>query len=381
MKEDLVGKTVVVGLSGGVDSSVAAALLKERGAKVVGLFMKNWEEKDERGNCLSSLEYEDVEKVCDVLDIPHYTVDFVKEYWDNVFVDFLEGYKKGFTPNPDILCNREIKFKAFFNKAMDLGADYLATGHYCQIDRSNPKSPKLIKGTDFNKDQTYFLYTINDETLKRVLFPIGHLEKSKVRELANKFNLPTENKKDSTGICFIGERNFRPFLSNFLTPKKGSFLMLDGSKVGEHNGAHFYTLGQRKGLGLGGPGEPWFVVGKDIEKNILYVERGERHPALYYDELEACELSWVDQSFVFKKGEVINLMCKARYRQEDQKCQIESRGAGEVLIKFDIPQRAVTIGQSIVFYTKNECLGGGFISKLGENYDQMNKYLPEIVAR
>ena len=250
---DLKGKKVIVGLSGGVDSSVTAALLKEQGADVFGLFMKNWEEKDPNGRCISSKEYEDVISVCEKLDIPYTSIDFVQEYQENVFNEFLEGYQKGHTPNPDILCNREIKFKVFFEQAMLMGADYLATGHYCQIGKTETGELCLLKGKDSNKDQTYFLGAIPGNVLDKVLFPIGHLDKSEVREIAERYQLSVSKKKDSTGICFIGERNFKPFLANYLKPKKGKFIELEtGDIVGEHDGAQFYTIGQRKGLGLGG---------------------------------------------------------------------------------------------------------------------------------
>ena len=366
--------TVIVGMSGGVDSSVCAAVLKEQGYNVIGMFMKNWEEEDENGVCQSAKEYADVIAVCEKLDIPYYSVDFVKEYRDNVFKYFLEEYEAGFTPNPDILCNREIKFKVFLNKALELGADYLATGHYCQnkvIDGKN----RLIKGNDPGKDQTYFLYTMKEEKLNHVIFPIGHIPKTEVRVLAEKYDLATKHKKDSTGICFIGERNFKNFLSNYIQIKPGKFEMLDGTVVGEHTGSAYYTIGQRKGLGLGGPGAAWFVVGKDTERNVVIVERGEEHPALYFDELWANEISWVESSssieFPFK--------CKAkiRYRQADQDCTILGIKDGVAHIQFNTPQRAVALRQSIVFYVSMEgeqvCLGGAMISKAGESHFEQGK--------
>ncbi len=288
-------KTVVIGMSGGVDSSVCAALLKEQGYKVIGLFMKNWEELDEHGVCQSSKEYADVISVCERLDIPYYSVDFIAEYRDQVFAHFVEEYKLGYTPNPDVLCNREIKFKVFFDKAMEMGADYLATGHYCQNGVVDGKHA-LIKGADPLKDQSYFLYTIKSEILEKVLFPVGNIPKTEVRKIAAKYDLATKEKKDSTGICFIGERNFKNFLSNYVTFTPGNFETLEGQIVGEHTGAVYYTLGQRKGLGLGGQGEPWFVVGKDMSRNVVIVERGEFHPHLYSDSLTATELSLVNGS-------------------------------------------------------------------------------------
>ncbi len=370
-------KTVVVGMSGGVDSSVTAALLREQGYRVIGMFMKNWEEKDENGVCQSSKEFADVVKVCERLDIPYYSIEFVQEYWDNVFTRFLKEYEQGYTPNPDILCNREIKFNAFLGKAMNLGADYLATGHYCQ-NILGENGPELVKGTDAGKDQTYFVYTLNRDILKNVLFPIGHIEKSEVRELARKYDLVTHDKKDSTGICFIGERNFKPFLSRYLETKPGEFKTLDGKSVGSHAGVAFYTLGQRKGLGLGGEGDAWFVVKKDSSKNIVYVERGEKHPALYSDELTANELSWVSQT----APTPLPFRCKAkvRYRQNDQDCTIISLNDGQIRVVFDEPQRAVTIGQSIVFYDKDRCLGGGVIRETGPSYFEMGKSLqPSLI--
>lgn len=349
---------VVVGMSGGVDSSVAAALLKEEGYKVIGMFMKNWEEFDEHGVCNASKEYADVISVCEKLDIPYYSVDFIKEYRDQVFSHFVAEYDKGYTPNPDILCNREIKFKVFFEKARALGADYLATGHYCQRELINGEWC-LTKGADFGKDQSYFLYTNKKEILEHVLFPIGHLQKKEVRAIATKYDLSTKNKKDSTGICFIGERNFKNFLGNYIKFKEGEFQTLDGTKVGIHTGAHYYTMGQRKGLGLGGQGEPWFVVGKNMEKNIVFVERGEHHPALYSSSLTATDLSFVkgfwDKPLPYK------CKSKIRYRQEDQDCIVEKIEGDKIWVTFPEAQRGVTPRQSIVFYDGSICLGGAMI--------------------
>lgn len=365
-------KTVIVGMSGGVDSSVTAALLKEQGYRVVGLFMKNWEELDENGVCQSAKDYQDVIKVCEKLDIPYYSVEFVNEYRDNVFKHFLAEYEAGHTPNPDILCNREIKFKVFFDKAMELGADYLATGHYCQHIQKEGRS-YLVKGDDPGKDQTYFLYTMKEEILKKVLFPLGGLQKSEVREIAHKYNLATKDKKDSTGICFIGERNFKNFLSQYIQLKPGKFENLKGEVVGEHDGAAYYTIGQRKGLGLGGQGEPWFVVDKDIERNVVIVERGESHPALFCDELWANELSFVQDDWSSQQKLPLKLWCKVRYRQPDQECTLESIVDGVAHVTFKESQRAVTIRQSVVFYQdlengKRVCVGGGMISKRGETH-------------
>ncbi len=346
-------KKVVVGMSGGVDSSVAALLLKEQGYDVIGLFMKNWEEKDGDGICLSSKDYDDVVKVCQQIDIPYFSVNFVKEYWDLVFSHFIDELKLGWTPNPDVLCNREIKFKALFEKAKDLGADFLATGHYAKTEGG-----LLFKSEDQEKDQTYFLYTLKSEILDKVLFPLGDLKKTEVRKIAAKHGLSTSQKKDSTGICFIGERNFRPFLSRFIPYQPGKLQTLSGKVVGEHLGVAYHTIGQRKGLCIGGPGEAWFVVGKDVEKNIIYVEQGEDHPALYSSQLIATDITWVTQApqLPFK------CHAKVRYRQPDQECVIEKIEDNRLFVSFPKPQRAITPRQSIVFYHNNCCLGGALIS-------------------
>jgi len=374
-KPNLAGKskaetTVIVGMSGGVDSSVCAALLKEEGYKVIGLFMKNWEEFDEHGVCQSSKEYADVIKVCEALDIPYYSVDFIKEYHDQVFSQFVEEYKLGFTPNPDILCNREIKFKVFYEKAMELGADFLATGHYCQI---HYNTLELCKGNDPLKDQSYFLYAINREVLSKVLFPIGHLPKTEVRAIAERFNLATKEKKDSTGICFIGERNFKNFLSNYVAFEDGNFETLEGKVVGRHTGATYYTIGQRKGLGLGGQGEPWFVVSKDMSRNVVIVERGEYHPHLYADTLTATDLTFIAGEF----NKPLPYLCKAkiRYRQKDQECLITKIEGDTIHVHFKEPQRAITPRQSVVFYDGDICLGGGMIQSSGPSYYDQNKPL------
>lgn len=357
-------KKVILGMSGGVDSSSCAAVLKLQGFAVTGMFMKNWEEKDESGICTSEKEYSDVIKVCEKLDIPYYSVNFVKDYEENVFKHFLKEYELGFTPNPDILCNREIKFKVFFEKAISLGADYLATGHYCQKDELN----QLVKGHDSNKDQTYFLYTIKENILKKVLFPIGSIDKNIVRKIAKDFDLVTHDKKDSTGICFIGERNFKKFLSNYLKEQKGNFVNLENNSIlGPHDGACFYTIGQRKGLGLGGPGGPWFVANKDVKSNIVYVVEGDNHPALFSTELKSTEESWVNQRPSFP------LRCKAkiRYRQADELCTV-TEADGSLLVTFDIPQRAIAIRQSVVFYSEDVCLGGAIIESRGATLFQQN---------
>lgn len=351
-------KIVAVGMSGGVDSSVSALLLKQQGYEVIGLFMKNWEETDDQGICRSAQDYQDVAQVCEKLDIPFYSVNFVKEYWDNVFIEFLEELKLGHTPNPDILCNREIKFKVFLEKALSLGADFLATGHYCQ-NSFEQGSYFLLKGSDLNKDQSYFLYTLGQNVLDKVLFPIGHLDKPTVRKLAKEHQLITHNKKDSTGICFIGKRDFKEFISQYIPYQIGNFENLKGDVISRHHGAAYYTIGQRKGLNIGGAGDAWFVVGKDISRNVVVVEQGTDHPALYEDRLIATELTWISG----QPPHPLPYRCQAkiRYRQEDQPCTIESIDDVQLFVKFDRPQRAITPRQSIVFYQDNRCLGGGMI--------------------
>jgi len=348
-------KRVIVGMSGGVDSSVTALLLKQQGYEVIGLFMKNWEEKDSEGVCQSVKDYEDVIRVCDKIGIPYYSVNFVNEYRDNVFASFLTDLKAGHTPNPDILCNREIKFNVFLKKAMELGGDYLATGHYCRIENG-----KLLKGVDSSKDQSYFLYTLSSEKLAKVLFPIGDLPKSKVRELARDAGLPTSEKKDSTGICFIGKRDFKPFISRYIAYKKGPMISAEGKKVGSHDGIAFYTIGQRKGLGIGGEGDAWFVYDKDVAKNIVYVAQGENHPVLFKDRLQATDLTWVETAPEFP----YRCTAKIRYRQVDQPCTLVKMDDGVLDVVFDAPQRAVTPRQSIVFYEGDVCLGGGIIAPM-----------------
>jgi len=360
-------KTVIVGMSGGVDSSATAIIIKLLGYKTIGMFMRNWEEIDADGVCTAEAEYQDVIRVCEEIDIPYYSVNFSEEYKEFVFNDFVQEYKEGHTPNPDILCNREIKFKVFFNKAKEFGADYLATGHYCQKQMIDAKA-YLKKGSDNKKDQTYFLYAIDSEVLKDVLFPIGHLPKPEVRKIAEKFNLITHDKKDSTGICFIGERNFKKFLSQYIKSKQGKFVHLDDSRtLGNHDGMCFYTIGQRKGLGLGGPGGPWFVAKKDIENNIVYVVEGEEHPALYADDLIADEITWITKEPVFP----LSCSAKIRYRQADQTCTVNKEG-DELKVTFDKPQRAISLRQSLVIYQDDICLGGGMIKVSGETYFEKN---------
>lgn len=362
--------TVVVGMSGGVDSSVTAYLLKQQGFNVIGLFMKNWEESSP-GVCPAALDFDDVALVCRKIGIPYYPVNFVKEYQDLVFAHFLKESLAGNTPNPDILCNREIKFQVFLEKALELGATYLATGHYSRNELKDGRR-LLTKGIDPDKDQTYFLYTLKENILEKVLFPIGHLHKSEVRKIAREAGLPTAEKKDSTGICFIGKRNFRQFLSQHLNCEEGHFETLDGKVMGKHAGLAFYTIGQRKGLAIGGAGEAWFVVGKDLSRNVVLVGQGAQHPALYADELIAKELTFVSDCLP-----KVPFTCKTkiRYRQHDQPAVIAQINDGKALVKFLRPQRAITPGQSIVFYDGATCLGGGVIETSGPSYYSQAKPL------
>lgn len=345
-------KKVAVGMSGGVDSSVSALILKNQGFSVFGIFMKNWEEDSDTGLCQSAADYEDALMVCQKLNIPLYSCNFSKEYWDLVFAKFLDGLKLGYTPNPDVLCNKEIKFRFLLKKAKELGADFLATGHYCQTEGN-----RLLRGLDQSKDQSYFLHAIDSKALKDVIFPVGNLLKKGVRALAEEADLITAKKKDSTGICFIGERNFRNFLKTFIPEKEGDFRTLSGKVVGKHTGAAYYTIGQRKGLGIGGAGDAWFVVEKDIEKNIVFVEQGENHPALFSSELIAYDVNWIAFSPAFP----LHCTAKIRYRQEDQDCIVTQKENGQLRVSFPIPQRAITSGQSIVFYHQEQCLGGATI--------------------
>ena len=353
---------VVIGMSGGVDSSVAALLLKQEGYDVIGIFMKNWDEKDEFGYCSASEDYEDVQRVCDQVGIPYYTVNFEKEYWDKVFTYFLDEYKKGRTPNPDVMCNKEIKFKAFLEHALQLGADYLATGHYARVDLHEGEY-RLLRGLDSNKDQTYFLNALGQYQLSKAMFPIGHLDKAQVREIATSHGLATAGKKDSTGICFIGERDFKQFLSNYLPAQPGEIRSLEGEYKGKHDGLMYYTLGQRKGLGIGGAGsgEPWFVVSKDLKNNILYVVQGENNPALFSNGLLATDVNWVSSK---QPDSTFKCVAKFRYRQQDKKVTVEMTSATTCRVMFDEPQSSVTPGQAVVFYDGEVCLGGGTIDKI-----------------
>ena len=355
---------VVVGMSGGVDSSVTALLLKEQGYDVIGIFMKNWDDTDELGYCTATEDYKDVALVANQIGIPYYSVNFEKEYHDRVFSYFLEEYKKGRTPNPDVMCNKEIKFKAFLDYAMELGADYVATGHYARVVRDEDGKAHLLRGKDSNKDQTYFLSQLSQEQLSKAMFPLGEIEKSEVREIAEKANLATAKKKDSTGICFIGERDFKDFLMNYLPAKSGEMQTLDGEVVGKHDGLMYYTIGQRKGLGIGGSkdgtNEPWFAIGKNLEENVLYVGQGYENDHLYADTLEASDFLFTGDAEELPRE--FRSMAQFRYRQKAVPVTVyldETRTKARVV--FDEAARAITPGQAIVLYDGDECLGGGII--------------------
>ncbi|MBV2127529.1 tRNA 2-thiouridine(34) synthase MnmA [Arsukibacterium indicum] len=358
-------KKVIVGMSGGVDSSVSAYLLIQQGYQVEGLFMKNWEEDDNDEYCAAAEDMQDAQQVCDKLGIVLHKVNFAAEYWDNVFEYFLAEYRAGRTPNPDIMCNKEIKFKAFLEFAAEaLGADYIATGHYVRRRFENGQW-QLLRGLDSNKDQSYFLYTLSGQHVAQTLFPIGELEKPAVRAIAEQQGLVTHDKKDSTGICFIGERKFKDFLQQYLPAQPGDIVSIDdGQLLGRHDGLMYHTLGQRKGLKIGGLREgsddPWYVVGKDLQQNRLLVAQGHDHPALLASGLIASQLDWVD-----RKGPQQPMRCtvKTRYRQTDINCTLTPLADGQVNVVFDQPQKAVTPGQSAVFYLDDVCLGGGIIDK------------------
>ena len=353
---------IIVGLSGGVDSSVSALLLKEQGYDVEGLFMKNWEELLPEGECMWEADVEDAMQVCNQLEIPINTVDLANDYWDKVFTHFLEEYKSGRTPNPDVLCNQEIKFRAFLEHATHLGAKKIATGHYARITEVNGHY-QLKKGLDSNKDQSYFLCRLNQDQLRLSLFPIGELEKNDVRKLAKKAGFQTHDKKDSTGICFVGERPFREFLSRYLPEQTGEIKTSDGKVIGEHNGVFYYTLGQRQGLGIGGIegaiDSPWYIYKKDIENNVLFAVQGHDHSLLYSQKLTATDINWVSGV-----APVAPCKCtaKTRYRQADQACTITLIESDNCSVTFKDLQRAVTPGQFVVFYDADICLGGGIIN-------------------
>ena len=351
---------VIVGMSGGVDSSVSALLLLEQGYQVEGLFMKNWEEDDGTEYCTAREDLADAQAVCDKIGIKLHTANFAAEYWDNVFEHFLAEYKAGRTPNPDILCNREIKFKAFLDYAISLGADMIATGHYVRR-RDAEGRCELLKGLDPNKDQSYFLHAVSGEQLSRTLFPVGELEKPEVRAIAEKYSLATAKKKDSTGICFIGERRFSDFLKQYLPAQPGDIETIGGDVIGKHHGLMYHTIGQRQGLGIGGlkdaGDEPWYVLSKDLERNVLLVGQGNNHPLLFARALHVSDIYWVNP---VELAEPLRIAAKVRYRQADQACRLEKTATG-YRVEFDEPQRAVTPGQSVVFYDGEICLGGGVI--------------------
>jgi len=365
-------KRVVIGMSGGVDSSVSAWLLKQQGYEVIGLFMKNWEDDDDSEYCSTRQDWIDAASVADVVGVDIEAVNFAAEYKERVFAEFLREYQAGRTPNPDVLCNAEIKFKAFLDHAMHLGADLIATGHYARVRQvsagPDAGSFQLLKAIDASKDQSYFLHRLNQAQLSKTLFPLGEIHKTEVRQIAEKIGLHNAAKKDSTGICFIGERPFREFLNRYLSYQPGPMMTPDGEVVGEHVGLSFYTLGQRKGIGIGGmknhrnaagDSEPWYVARKDVDKNILYVVQGHDHPWLLSSELEAAQASWIAGAPPAEG----TLSAKTRYRQADVPCDLRTNGADNFSLSFPTPQWAVTPGQSAVLYQGDVCLGGGIINR------------------
>jgi tRNA-specific 2-thiouridylase len=371
---------VMLGVSGGVDSSVAALLLQQAGHEVEGLFMQNWEEDDRSGPCTTDTDRKDAVAVCGRLGIPFYARNFAAEYWDGVFEHFLAEYRAGRTPNPDVLCNREIKFKTFLDEARALGAEKIATGHYARVDELDGRF-RLLRAVDTSKDQTYFLHAIGQQQLASTLFPVGEIEKTRVREIARDAALPTHAKKDSTGICFIGERDFREFLSQYIPARPGDMRSPDGRLIGEHQGVMYYTLGQRNGLGIGGRtdagGEPWYVVGKDVAANVLYVAQGGENQWLHSQRLVAESPTWISG-----KAPAAEFRCtaKTRYRQPDQACVV-SLHKDRVEVRFDDPQRAVTPGQSVVFYDGQECLGGAVISATDAAFGGLHNEATRVTAR
>ncbi|KRB88515.1 tRNA 2-thiouridine(34) synthase MnmA [Noviherbaspirillum sp. Root189] len=360
-------KRVVIGMSGGVDSSVSAWLLKEQGYEVIGLFMKNWEDDDDSEYCSTREDWIDAASVADVVGVDIEAVNFAAEYKDRVFAEFLREYQAGRTPNPDVLCNAEIKFKAFLDHAMKLGADLIATGHYARVRQGENGRFELLKALDASKDQSYFLHRLNQAQLSKTLFPLGEIPKTEVRKIAERIGLPNARKKDSTGICFIGERPFREFLNRYLSYKPGPMMTPDGTVVGEHVGLSFYTLGQRKGIGLGGiksyqnaegSSDAWYVARKDVENNTLYVVQGHDHPWLLSGALKSAQASWI----AGEPPTAGQLAAKTRYRQADVPCVLAVDDAERFSLSFDSPQWAVTPGQSAVLYDGEVCLGGGIIN-------------------
>lgn len=354
-------KRIIVGLSGGVDSSVSALLLQQQGYDVHAVFMKNWEADDQDGHCPAEQDFSDAKAVCETLGIEIQGVNFSDQYWDRVFNYFLEEYAAGRTPNPDVLCNKEIKFRAFLDYALAQGADKIATGHYVRTQMRNGEH-YLLRGMDSDKDQSYFLYTLKQDQLAKSLFPVGELSKTEVRKLAEQHHLITHNKKDSTGICFIGERDFKSFLQRFLPAQPGDIVTADGDRIGRHDGLMYYTRGQRQGLGIGGLAnyseEPWYVADKDLENNKLIVVQGHEHPLLKGHWLKAVKLEWVSPA-----PPALPLTCtaKTRYRQTDSVCHLSTDNDNSLTVEFDEPQWAITLGQSVVFYQDEVCLGGGVI--------------------
>lgn len=357
------GKRVVLGMSGGVDSSVCALLLKQAGYDVIGIFMKNWDEKDESGVCTATADYEDVRRVADQVGIPYYTVNFEKQYWDRVFSYFLSEYQRGRTPNPDVMCNQQIKFNAFLDYALKLEADHIAMGHYAQVQKSQD-GYLLLRGADRNKDQSYFLSRITQQALEKTMFPIGGMSKAQVRKIAEDNGLYTAKKKDSTGVCFIGERDFDLFLDRYLLSSPGDMVNADnGAIVGKHHGLIHYTLGQRKGIGIGGvgSGEPWFVAGKDIEQNRIYVVQGEKHPALYSTSMIGEEAVWIAGQ---EPKLPMKCTAKFRYRQQDIPVTVQAMSGERLHIVYDEPVKAVTPGQVAVLYDGEVCLGSSIIASI-----------------
>lgn len=354
---------VVVGMSGGVDSSVCAYLLKQQGYDVVGVFMKNWDDTNDSGVCTATEDYQDVAKVASEIGIPYYSVNFEKEYWDRVFTYFLDEYKNGRTPNPDVMCNKEVKFKAFLDYALEIDADYVAMGHYAQIAKDEDGTIHLLRGADDNKDQTYFLSQLSQAQLEKVMFPIGGMQKSEVRRIAAEAGLATAKKKDSTGVCFIGERNFSKFLNEFLPAQPGKMVTVDGEVKGDHFGLMNYTIGQRRGLGIGGNGQsndPWFVIGKNLAKNELIVGQGYENEHLYANSLDATKLNFIAP--IDDYGDDFQCTAKFRYRQKDEGVTVHLNPEHtKVVVEFDRPVRAITPGQEVVFYDGDVCLGSGTI--------------------